>query len=70
MKRHALTRKINDAARVAGVSWTLERQGAAHEIWRCGSVRVTIPRHREINEITARSILKQLDLVLGEGWWK
>jgi len=28
------------------------------------------PRHREINEITAGSILKQLDAVLGEGWWK
>ncbi|HEY5201390.1 MAG TPA: type II toxin-antitoxin system HicA family toxin [Acidothermaceae bacterium] len=70
MKRRALTKTINDAARVAGVSWTLERQGASHEIWRCGLVRVTIPRHREINEITAGSIVKQLDAVLGEGWWK
>jgi len=30
------------------------------EVLQCGSTKVTIPRHREINEITARAILRLL----------
>jgi hypothetical protein len=70
VKRTALTKKVSDAAKGAGVDWTLVRQGASHEIWRCGKVQVSIPRHSEINEITALAIMKQLAEVLGEGWWR
>jgi len=40
------------------------------EVLQCGSTKVTIPRHREINEITARAILKTLEPGLGLGWWR
>jgi hypothetical protein len=45
-------------------------QGGRHEVWQCGNTKVTIPRHREINEITVRAILKILEAELGPGWWR
>jgi len=32
--------------------------------------RVIVPRHTEINEVTAREILKSLEDKLGKDWWK
>jgi hypothetical protein len=31
---------------------------------------VTVPRHREINELTALAIERLLEAELGEGWWR
>lgn len=33
------------------------RQGGRHELWQLGGARLVIPRHREINELTARGII-------------
>lgn len=46
------------------------RQGGRHEVWLCGRTKVTIPRHREINEITAQAIFKTLEAELGHAWWR
>ncbi|MCB0383768.1 MAG: type II toxin-antitoxin system HicA family toxin [Bdellovibrionales bacterium] len=35
------------------------RQGGSHEIWTNGKDKVAVPRHREINEMTAKAILRQ-----------
>lgn len=35
-------------------------EGANHTKVRIGDLRTTVPRHREINEVTARAILKQM----------
>jgi len=35
------------------------REGANHEIWKIGSERIVIPRHREVNERTAEDILRR-----------
>jgi mRNA interferase HicA len=36
------------------------REGGSHEVWISKSgKKFTIPRHREINEVTAKKILKQ-----------
>ncbi len=40
------------------LGWRLLRQGGAHEVWSDGARQVTIPRHREVNENTARAILR------------
>lgn len=48
----------------------MAREGGSHSIFRCGPQNVVIPRHREINEITARAIMPDLDEVLGRDWWK
>jgi hypothetical protein len=49
--------------------WVHERTGK-HEVWRCGSTVVSIPRHREISEWTAMQIFKDLETELGEKWWR
>jgi hypothetical protein len=64
MKRDDLLRRVARAAR------RLERQGANHEVWICGPVNMTAPRHREINEMTAIGICRTLEKALGKGWWR
>jgi hypothetical protein len=70
VKRRELLRAVARAAREAGLEWELLRQGADHEIWSLDGHRVTVPRHREINELTARGILRALEAQLGEDWWR
>ena len=45
------------------------REGATRS-GSAGEPKVTIPRHREINEITAQGIFTTLEAELGLGWWK
>lgn len=70
MKRRDLIRKIGKVAKGAGVGFDLEREGANHSIYRCGGQPVVIPRHNEINELTAKGIMQDLEGELGAGWWK
>lgn len=69
MKRSALLREIQRAARRSDVPWRLVEQGGDHEAWACGDVRVYLPRHREINDRTAERIRQHLQAVLGKRWW-
>jgi mRNA interferase HicA len=69
MRRVDLIGRIRVAARHRGHTWVLVRQGSAHEVWALGGTKVTIPRHREISERTARSIMQALADELGERWW-
>lgn len=50
-------RQIKDIAKASGCEWGLVRQGGRHEIWRFGTLNVSIPRHPDINELTAKAIL-------------
>jgi mRNA interferase HicA len=50
-------RQIGDIARAADCDWGLVRQGGRHEIWRFGELKLSIPRHSDINEQTAKAIL-------------
>jgi mRNA interferase HicA len=70
MKRDELLRRIATRARMQGIDWRLDRQRANHEIWRCGVLEVSVPRHREINEVTAIGICRSLEATLGKGWWR
>ncbi len=73
MKRRDLLARIAAAAGEAGVRWEMVQLSGRgdHEKWRLGrTVQVSIPRHREINELTARSILQATESELGQGWWK
>ncbi len=42
-------------------------EGGNHEIWRLGSERLVIPRHRETNERTAAGILAEAGRLTGDG---
>jgi mRNA interferase HicA len=70
MRRNDLLRRIENAARTRGVALVLVREGGDHEIWRCGGRQISLPRHREINEMTALAIFRLLQSELGEEWWK
>jgi hypothetical protein len=70
VKRADLLRIIGAAARDAGLRWQLVRQGSNHEVWRVDGLHFVIPRHREVNERTAREIMRLLEDKLGRGWWR
>jgi predicted RNA binding protein YcfA (HicA-like mRNA interferase family) len=70
VKRSDLIRKIAEAAADKRLGFTFLREGGSHTIFRCGSQNVVIPRHREINEMTARGIMRDLEDALGKEWWK
>lgn len=57
MKRALLIQRVRTIAKSAGMTVELVRQGGKHEVWRVGSRQVSVPRHGDINERTARSIL-------------
>lgn len=66
MKRQALITTIAKMARKAGVAFTLRRHGANHDVYDLGGAMIVVPRHAEINEMTAQAILKQARAALGQ----
>jgi mRNA interferase HicA len=59
VKKRELVKRLREIAGSAGVMLLLVRQGGNHEIWSIGGELLVIPRHREINERTARSIIER-----------
>jgi len=48
-------------AELIRLGWWLLRQGGNHEIWTNGEHTVPVPRHKEINEFTAKGILRKAE---------
>jgi mRNA interferase HicA len=42
-----------------GMGWRFLRHGGRHDVWTDGDRQELIPRHNEINEKLARSILRE-----------
>jgi mRNA interferase HicA len=42
------------------LGWRLLRHGGRHDVWTDGERQEAIPRHNEINEKLARSILRRV----------
>jgi mRNA interferase HicA len=59
VKRRDLLALLAEIAATEGVEIEIT-EGAKHSKVRIGARVTTIPRHREINEITAKAILKQM----------
>jgi len=53
MKRNKLEKELKN------LGWYFLRHGANHDIWTDGNKQEPIPRHNEINEKLARSILRK-----------
>lgn len=72
MKHRLLIKKIRAAAKTAAIPFARVpgRGKGSHQLWRCGRTNVVIPKHTEVNEITAESICKTLEPELGERWWR
>lgn len=58
-RKKELEKQIRQLAKQYGVTAGLVRQGS-HEVWECEGFTFPIPRHREIAEGTARTIIKRL----------
>lgn len=54
-------KKKNLEQQLRELGWMFLRQGGSHEIWTNGEHQVPIPRHKEINELTARGILRKAE---------
>ena len=52
MKKKQLEKQLKS------LGWWKYDEGANHEKWTNGEIKTTLPRHREINESTAKSIIK------------
>lgn len=70
MKRDELLRQIRKAAKSGQPGLELVREGSAHQIFRCGTVQIAVPRHRELGPKVALEIRAQLEPVLGKRWWR
>lgn len=56
MKRRVLIRKLESAG------FVFERHGGEHDVYRRGNDLEQVPRHKEINEITALKILRKWNI--------
>ena len=52
MKRKELVKRLQF------VGWVLLREGGHHSVFTDGARTISVPRHKEINENTAKAILK------------
>jgi mRNA interferase HicA len=59
VKKRDLEKLLRVIALGTGREFAFLREGANHETWMLGNERLVIPRHREINEHTARAILNR-----------
>ena len=64
IKKRDLVRQLAAQARNAGVDFTLVRHGGSHEVYSLGGCPITIPRHKELNELLARGILREAERYL------
>jgi len=53
VKRRDLEMKLRE------LGWELVRHGARHDVWAKGEHEIPVPRHNEINEYTAKGILRE-----------
>ncbi len=59
MKRRDLIKKLNQIASQANRTLSIKREGGNHTIYEINGVPVPVPRHTEISEGLARTIIKQ-----------
>jgi mRNA interferase HicA len=55
MKRRDLEKRLGD------LGWRPVRHGGRHDVWAKGEKEIVVPRHKEINEYTAKAILKEAE---------
>ncbi|PZE26226.1 toxin-antitoxin system, toxin component, HicA family protein [Curtobacterium flaccumfaciens pv. flaccumfaciens] len=58
MKRAELLDRLARLAEQRGVTFVFDRHGGRHDVFRFGESAVAVPRHREVRERTALSIIR------------
>ena len=61
MKRRELLNTLAKVAKTNGTTFDFVREGGGHSVYRINGTNIIIPRHNEINERTAKSIIKQAE---------
>lgn len=54
-------KRVDLEKRLRKLGWYFERHGANHDVWSNGTREIPVPRHNEINEYTAKAILKDAE---------
>jgi mRNA interferase HicA len=67
VKKRDVIKRLRAIANAANMDLQFVREGSNHEVWAIGSERLVIPRHREINEHTARGIIKRAEEMTADG---
>jgi mRNA interferase HicA len=67
VKKRDVIKRLRAIAKVASTDLEFVREGSNHEVWAIGGERLVIPRHREINEHTARGIIKRAEEMTADG---
>jgi predicted RNA binding protein YcfA (HicA-like mRNA interferase family) len=52
-------KRLDLEKRLSSLGWFMVRHGSRHDVWSDGEREIVIPRHNEINEYTAKAILKE-----------
>ncbi|GAB19368.1 hypothetical protein GOEFS_082_00020 [Gordonia effusa NBRC 100432] len=60
MKRRDVIKRLGKVAKAKGERLILT-EGGSHTLAAIGDRKTTIPRHNEINELTAKSIIKYME---------
>ncbi|WP_067667974.1 hypothetical protein [Nocardia miyunensis] len=68
-KRRDIIKAIRNAADERDLAVEIT-EGGNHTIIELDGMKIPVPRHNEVRELTARSIYKQAAAKLGEDWWK
>lgn len=64
MKKKDLIKHLKGLSKTNDVPFEKLRQGANHEVWAFNGQRLPIPRHNEINELTANGIIGDAEQTL------
>ncbi len=69
-KRAEVIEKISKAAKKAGLSFDIHREGGSHTIYNLDGIMVPIARHPNLDGHLAVKVYKQCEPKLGKGWWR
>lgn len=67
-KTSQVLRKIEQAARVRGMTLALKRPGGNHSIYDLDGHMVTVPNGNKVTRVEV--MYRQLQPKLGKGWWR
>ena len=70
MNRRLLFRKIAQKAKQSGLPFEEVAGNGPHAKWILDGLRISVPRHKVLNRMTAENIMKQLESKLGADWWR
>lgn len=67
-KRTEVVEKITKAAKKAGLSFDIQREGANHTIYGLDGLMIPIARHPSLDGFLAIKVYKQCEPKLEKGW--